>query len=102
MKVSNNVNPSIKGLENSKLDKANEGSQSKDISSTNISGTKNSSVEISSRAQMMNKAKSIASEQNVDQAKVDRLQKLIDSGSYNIDAASIADRLVDEHMLMGE
>ena len=102
MKISNNANPNLNGLENSKLDKASDSSKSKDISAKSTDGVTTSSVDISSRAQLMNKAKSIASEQTVNQDKVDRLQKMIDSGSYSIDAASIADRLVDEHMLMGE
>jgi flagellar biosynthesis anti-sigma factor FlgM len=56
-------------------------------------------VNVSDRAQMMQKAKDIASQpETIDEAKVARLQKLIDEGKYNVDAASIADRLVDEHM----
>ena len=57
-----------------------------------------SSVDVSARAQMMNKAKSIASQDTVDEAKVARLQKMIDEGRYNVDASKIADKLVDEHL----
>lgn len=47
----------------------------------------------------MQKAKEIATRPDtVDEAKVARLQKLIDEGNYKVDADAIADRLVDEHM----
>jgi flagellar biosynthesis anti-sigma factor FlgM len=56
-------------------------------------------VDLSDRAQMMQKAKEIASQNTVDEAKVARLQKLIDEGKYKTDAGAISDRLVDEHLL---
>ena len=56
-------------------------------------------VNVSERAQMMQKAKDIASSpMTVDEAKVARLQKMIDDGKYKVDADSIADRLVEEHL----
>jgi len=56
-------------------------------------------VNVSERAQMMQKAKEIASRPDtIDEAKVARLQKLIDEGKYKVDAQAIADRLVDEHL----
>jgi negative regulator of flagellin synthesis FlgM len=64
-------------------------------------GVKNSAnVEVSERAQMMQKAKDIAraGAGGVDEAKVARLQKLIDEGKYSVDAGAVADRLVDEHL----
>lgn len=63
-------------------------------------GVKDSAkVDVSARAQQMQKAKEIASRPDtVDEAKVARLQKLIDEGKYKVDADAIADRLVDEHM----
>ena len=58
-----------------------------------------SHVNVSERAQMMAKAKELASQpMTVDEAKVARLQKLIDDGQYKMDADAIADRLVEEHM----
>jgi negative regulator of flagellin synthesis FlgM len=58
-----------------------------------------SNVNVSERAQMMQKAKELASSpMTVDEAKVARLQKLIDEGKYKVDAESIADRLVEEHL----
>ncbi len=100
MKVSNNK----VGLATGKLDGAKgakaEGPQGlkKDIKAgTMKEGAK---VDLSERAQMMQKAKDIASETSVDEAKVARLQKMIDEGNYSVDADKIADRLVDEHMLI--
>ncbi len=59
-------------------------------------------VDVSERGQQIKKAKEIASKDlnSVDEAKVARLQKMIDDGKYKVDAQSIADRLVDEHMNM--
>lgn len=65
-------------------------------SKANLKGSSN--VEVSERAQMMNKAKEIASRQTVDEAKVARLQKMIDEGKYKVDADKITDRLLEEHM----
>lgn len=58
-----------------------------------------SKVEISSRAQDIKRAREIAmATPDVDEAKVARLQKLIDSNEYKTDASAIADRMVDEQM----
>ena len=58
-------------------------------------------VNLSPRAQQMQKAKEIArGDDSVDEARVAKLQKMIDEGSYKVDADKIADRLVDEHMLI--
>lgn len=59
-------------------------------------------VDVSERGQQIKKAKEIASKDlnSVDEAKVARLQKMIDEGKYKVDAESIADRLVDEHLNM--
>lgn len=61
-----------------------------------------SKVEVSSRAQEMKKIKEAATPGGVDEAKVARLQALIDSGSYKVDAEAIADRLVSEQLKMNE
>jgi len=58
-------------------------------------------VELSTRAQDLARAKELATPSNdIDEAKVARLQKLIDAGEYKVDAEAIADRLVDEHSKM--
>ena len=61
-----------------------------------------SKVEMSPQAQAFQKAKAIASKDSIDEAKVARLQKLIDEGKYKVDAAAVADRLVDDHLQVGE
>lgn len=54
-------------------------------------------VNMSDRAQAFQKAREIAGQQTVDEAKVARLRELIDKGEYHVDASALADRLVDEH-----
>lgn len=49
-------------------------------------------------AQKVQKAKTLANNQIVDEAKVKRLQKLIDNEKYQVDASTVADRLVDSHL----
>jgi flagellar biosynthesis anti-sigma factor FlgM len=58
-------------------------------------------VELSKRSQDIKRAKELATPSDgIDEAKVARLQKLIDEGNYRIDAEAIADRLVGEQMKM--
>ena len=69
---------------------------------TAASSSGSSSTEISARGQDMLRAKELATPNNdVDDAKVARLQKMIDEGSYKMDAGAIADRLLDEQSKMG-
>ncbi len=67
-------------------------------------GSRSEKVNLSERAQTMQRAKELASQQmeQVDMEKVARLQKLIDEGNYKTDAATIADRLVNEHLMASE
>lgn len=57
-------------------------------------------INLSPKARQINKAKEIASNQNVDEAKIARLQAAIDNGTYKVDAEKVADKLVDEHLLL--
>jgi negative regulator of flagellin synthesis FlgM len=60
-------------------------------------------VDLSPRAQDMKKAKEIAmATPDVDEAKVARLQKLIDGGNYKVAAKDIADKMVDEELSWSE
>ena len=55
-------------------------------------------VDLSPRAQDMKKAKEIAmNTPDVDEAKVARLQKMIDEGKYSVSAKDVADKMVDAH-----
>lgn len=56
-------------------------------------------VNVSPRAKNIQKATEIAKQDNVDEAKIARLQALIDKGEYKVDAEAIADKLVDEHLM---
>lgn len=106
MKVSNqNLNPGLKGLENTKNDvKVGSGKEKSDSAKASAASSSeilaSAEVQLSPRAQSMAKAKEIASAETVDSEKVARLQKLIDAGEYKVDASAIADRMVDEHLLM--
>ena len=60
-------------------------------------------VDVSSRAQEMKRVKEMSTPSNdVDEAKVARLQAMIDSGSYKVDAEALAERLVGEQLKMNE
>lgn len=106
MKVSNNkIGNAVGHAEASRTGKADSMKQKDSLlnglgNSGNKAEIKDSSkLNLSDRAQMMQKAKDIASEpMGVDEARVARLQKMIDEGKYKIDADAIADRLVDEHL----
>ncbi len=102
MKINNSIGPNLTQIDNAK---------SKGATDSNVVGRgsresggvgESAQVHVSERAQMMNRANEIASNgiDSVDEAKVARLQKLIDEGKYNISAEAIADRLVDEHMML--
>lgn len=60
-------------------------------------------VNVSSRAQEMKRAKEMSTpSSDVDEAKVARLQAMIDSGAYKVDSDAIAERLVSEQLKMNE
>lgn len=106
MKVDHKVGSSLphsSGVDTAKTGKAGKASAKSSLEnliapkdSGNVEGS--SKVDVSDRAQMMAKAKALASNDGIDEAKVARLQKMIDEGKYKTDANAIADRLVDEHM----
>ena len=83
-------------------------SKSKDVNDTGKNKKSDSSLQsnllgsvklnVSDRAQSMQKAKEIASDQSVDSAKVAHYQKLIDDGKYFVNSSDIADKLVDEQL----
>jgi negative regulator of flagellin synthesis FlgM len=109
MKVSNNgvagLNSPINKLDSGKAEKTNSQSSSADRVSVGKNPNQIASADklaVSERAQSMSRAKEIASDSSIDEAKVARLQKMIDEGKYKTDASAIADRLVNEHLLMPE
>lgn len=97
--------PTTDAASTSRLNKANAKGADALLStkSQKSSGVANSTkVDVSERAQQIKKAKELASKDldKVDEAKVARLQKLIDEGKYKVDSEALADRLVDEHLNM--
>ncbi|MBY0314080.1 MAG: flagellar biosynthesis anti-sigma factor FlgM [Bdellovibrionales bacterium] len=57
-------------------------------------------LNLSPRAKQTAKAMDIAKNDSVDEAKIARLQKMIDGGEYKVDAEAISDRLVNEHLMI--
>ena len=106
MKIKNpNINNrSLLQTNQSKTDKVNLNSKKNAIKTPGIAQPRNDAakVNLSTRAQQMQKAKAIASEPSFNADKVARLQKMIDDGTYKVDSAAVADRLVDNHLLFGE
>lgn len=110
MKVTSNKLPStMPSTANAQTTAAGEASKAKGLekaletkgkSSADLESS--SKVELSSRAQDIKKAKELATPDTdgIDEAKVARLQALIDKGQYKVNAEAIADRLLDEHSKM--
>ena len=107
MKVTNNkIGNAQPNIESGKAGKTDASKGLNPDAKAGALGAKNSAagsanVNVSERAQMMQKAKDIATKPDtIDEAKVARLQKLIDEGKYNVSADAIADKLVDQHLLI--
>lgn len=68
----------------------------------NLSNIEPSSrVDVSSKAQEARRIKDLVNATpDVDEAKVAKFRQMIDEGKYKVDAKSIADRMVDEHLAM--
>lgn len=57
-------------------------------------------VDLSARAKDISRAKEVAmASPDVDQAKVEKFQKLIDEGKYKVDAKAVAEKMVEEHLM---
>ena len=102
MKINTNgVNSSLTGIENAKqkgMDGAKDKKESSSLGAVELKDS--SSINLSERAQRMNKAKEIATKaDDINHEKVAQLQKLIDEGNYKVDAEAVADRLVDQHLV---
>jgi negative regulator of flagellin synthesis FlgM len=56
-------------------------------------------VELSPRAQQMKRASEVMkATPDVDEAKVGRLQKMIDEGKYKMDSGAVAEKMLEEQM----
>lgn len=101
-KVGQNLNTTDLGR-TEKTDKAGKAGKSGAASILDTpagAGETASTVAVSTRAQDMKKIRDAATAgADVDDAKVAKYQKLIDSGEYKVDAESLADKMVDEHLI---
>lgn len=105
MKVSSKVGNPVQSAETAKLTKTNaDAGSAKTKSAVADSFGSSARVDVSQRGQDIKKAKELATprDNDIDEAKVARLQALIDAGKYKVDASKIADKLVDEHMLTSD
>lgn len=107
MKVQNNIGPNINQIESAKTDrvdiKGKAQNKDKAVGPSEADLASASRVNLSPRAQEMKRVKELAmAAPEVDEAKVAKFQKLIDEGKYKVDAKSLADKMVDEHLMMGE
>jgi len=60
-------------------------------------------IDLSSRAQDVRQIKELAmATPDVDMAKVEKFRKLIDEGKYKVDAKAVADRMVDENLMLAK
>jgi len=104
-KVGQNINvtdaKSEKTSDAAKAGGVKKNSKTSESSSTEAAGSSQAAkVELSTRAQDVNKIKELATAApDVDAAKVEKFRKMIADGSYKVDAKAIADKMVDEHLL---
>lgn len=102
MKVTNTGSQQLQGVVSKKSEKTDSSKNTNKQSAVAAELGGSSEIALSQRAKDMKKIKEVAmkSSPDVDEAKVARFQKLIDSGKYKVDSKAIADRLVDEELKM--
>ncbi len=106
MKITHNkIGQNLNLVDTGKADQAQKGGKSPTASSLfdDAKAAQNSSpsasVDLSPRAMEAKTIKELAlAAPDVDAQKVAKFRQLIDSGNYKVDAKSIADRMVDEHL----
>ena len=104
MKVNNSISTSARALESGKARQAGDAAKNsiaKGVDKADLA--ESAKVSMSARAQEIAKAKELATPSTeINEAKVARLQKLIDSGQYQVDASAVADKLLHEHATLTE
>ncbi|MEK6554142.1 MAG: flagellar biosynthesis anti-sigma factor FlgM [Bdellovibrionota bacterium] len=102
MKIDNKNNPAAAQINGARgRDVSDVKNKSKNSPAAAELTGESSKVNMSDRAQMMAKAKAIATKADAaDDAKIARIQAMVDAGTYKVDSAAVADKLVDEHLLM--
>ena len=102
MKVQNSA-VNVTGLDAARTDKVNLKGNKKQSGIDASEMASAAKVDLSPRAQDMKRIKEIAmAAPEVNAEKVAKFQKLIDEGKYKVDANAVADKMVDEHLLLGE
>lgn len=110
-KVGQNLNLTDQLSNSSKTDKAesakNEKVNAKKANATAaqeiLNNSKNEAVKVdlSSQAKDIKQIKELAmASPDVDMSKVEKFQKLIDEGKYKVDSKSVADRMVEDSLMM--
>ena len=103
MKVTNQTQNQLQNVAAKKSDKTKgAGGDLNKLPSAGAEALGSAEVAMSPKARDLKKIKDVAmkSSPDIDEAKVAKYQKLIDSGNYKVDAEALADRLVDEHLKM--
>ena len=75
------------------------GAAEADATSSSVGPGDTSSVEISSEAKSIASANQIAKSESVDQAKIDRIKAMMNSGTYKPDFGKVADKMINEAAL---
>ena len=100
MKINNSMGSQLTSVDKAKSNPLDSVKDNKNQTANSVELGGSAKINLSERAQLMQKAKEIATQApDVNEAKVARLQKLIDEGKYQVNAQALADKLVDEHMM---
>ncbi len=113
MKITHNkIGQNLNLTDGTKLDKASEKNKTSAVKSqdtgaagalkdlANSEAAQSTRVDLSERSQDIRQIRDLAkASPDIDQAKVEKFQKLIDAGKYKIDAKAVADKMVDEQLM---
>ncbi len=114
MKITHNkVGQNLNLTDSSRADKSKKSEAANSSSATSqtekanglpfAANTDSAKVDLSARAKDIARAKEIAmASPDMDQAKIEKFQKLIDEGKYKVDSKAIAERMVEEHLMTGK
>ncbi len=100
MKVSRGASQSLQQTQAQNDAKNIKNSKANMKDSKGVDSSLSAQVSLSTKAQQIKKATDIAKQDSVDEKKIAYFQNLIDSGKYKVDAANVADKLVDDHLKM--
>lgn len=89
--------------ESAKTDKANSKKVNNNAAQEVLQNAKNDAVKVdlSTQAKDIRQAKELAmASPDIDFNKVEKFQKLIDEGKYKVDSKAVADRMVEDSLMM--